>query len=815
MVKDKKDIEDIYPLSDNQITFLLNHIRSGAEDSGQILVKCKLEGDLDQAVFISAWHAVVEKHGSMRSSVHWKTLRKPLQVVHKRAKPQISFLSETAADDNTPRISLALDQQPNHQVIVYSDAVDQHTMHWHCHHIFIDGWSSSVVLKDFVAMYNRISNADQIIPATPRCPQFKDYLDWLDTRDMGAARSHWLKSVKNREYRSDFSYVPAINHADRVHRRQKRLASQITALTHELSEQHGVTPSEIVQSAWAIFLAMLSQSKYAGYLMTLSGRSAPIAGIESLVGQLSTALPVEIELAMDQSLLDVIKKVRVENNTLRNYDYLSLPQLNKWGYRQASLPEVEIQNSTRTLISLVVVENFTAASKTVHVNRGLELASFESGIVSNYPLTLTVLTGNGGMTLTLLGNDNMFAAGVIERMFGAFETLFTNLVGHPDQAVARFRHPVERLDLKDTGIPLHAERRTIDKTIKSSRYRPPETETQAHLQKIWQDIFNSHHRIGIDENYFELGGTSLDVISLYTRIESRFDCKLPISSILEAPTIEKLAALITQQPDGLKRIIVPIQEQGEKLPVFGIHAQDILFYRDISNALGDRQPFYAIQQLDDGGADSNRHTSISEMAAAYIDEIKKIQASGPYTIMGLCLGCTIGHEIVYQLSESGEQVNTLIMFDPDLPQMVFATKRPAIRSLRSALEYDSLRYYIRSSLQKLLNMSFIYRLALLKGRIRIARKSLSGPLEKRRAVRRHHNWILNQKYRPPPYDGKIRIIQSGDYHRSMNRFFYNDTEDFAGSSGIQTAVVEGTHTSIFSPPTVYTTAALVNRYIGH
>lgn len=809
---DKKNIEDIYPLSDNQMTFLLNHISSMGNDSGQILVKCKLKGSLDQAIFTRAWHAIVQKHSSMRSSVHWKNLQRPLQVVYKQGSPQISFIDGTSVNGAQGK-SLQLDQQPNHLVTVSSLGDNQHMMIWNCHHIFIDGWSTSIVLDDFITIYNSLISRTPVVAVSRQSRQFKDYLNWLKTCDMDEARIHWLKSSQSEQAGKNQPFESITNYESSKHCLHTHLQPQIVNLIRGLSDQNAATLSEIVQSAWSIFLTLLSQSSRTSFIVTLSGRSSPLAGIESIVGQLSTALPLEIQIMMTDSLIDVLKKVRSENNVLRKYDYLSMLQLGKWGYRQASLPQVKINNKPHDVSSLVVVENFTAASKSDNSDSGLQLVSFESDIVSNFPLTLIVLSGDTEVTLKLLSNSSAFGSAVTRQIFESFESLFIHLLEHPGQAISDCRQIVSSHYIVEPDLPASADLAAITETIVKRAYKPPHTEIQDHLQKIWQDIFTGNNKISIDENFFDLGGTSLDVISMYSRIESRFDCNLPISSIIEAPTIEKLAALVSQQPEEINQVIVPVQTQGKQLPIFGIHAQDILFYRDISNALGDQQPFYAVQQLENDSADDFSHASIAEMAASYIDEIKKIQDAGPYAIIGLCMGCTIGQEIARQLAESGEKISALIMLDPDMPEMVFRKKPAQALSLANIFSVDRLFGLTRMFMQKLLRLPVFYQLALIKGRLRIARKSLSGPLEKRRAIRRHHNWLLNQKHMPKLYAGKILVIQSGQYHQSMSRYFNNGKDDFDSSNNVQTEVIEGSHANIFSPPKVYTTATLISHYI--
>jgi acyl carrier protein len=145
--------------------------------------------------------------------------------------------------------------------------------------------------------------------------------------------------------------------------------------------------------------------------------------------------------------------------------------------------------------------------------------------------------------------------------------------------------------------------------------------------------------IGTRDNFFELGGHSLLVMRLLTEVEKVFGKNLSISTFVEGPTIKQQATLLRQQ-DGAApwRSLVMIQPGSTKPPLFCIHAVlgTVLFYQNLVRYLEPEQPFYALQAR---GLDSKQvpHTSISEMAAHYIEEIQTVQPEGPYFIGGYSL----------------------------------------------------------------------------------------------------------------------------------------------------------------------------------
>jgi phthiocerol/phenolphthiocerol synthesis type-I polyketide synthase E len=200
-----------------------------------------------------------------------------------------------------------------------------------------------------------------------------------------------------------------------------------------------------------------------------------------------------------------------------------------------------------------------------------------------------------------------------------------------------------------------------------------DNETTRQLTRIWQDLLGIPS-IGLDQNYFDIGGDSPLAVQLFAQIEKVFKVKLPLATLFEAPTIELLAQILRggAQASGWSPL-VSIQSQGSRPPFFCIHPHrgNVLIYRDLSRHLGSDQPFYGLQSrgLDGSCAPLTR---IEEMAALYIKEIRKVQPHGPYFLGGYCMGGTVAYEIAQQFRAGGEQIALLVMID----SMNWAGTRP-------------------------------------------------------------------------------------------------------------------------------------------
>lgn len=196
----------------------------------------------------------------------------------------------------------------------------------------------------------------------------------------------------------------------------------------------------------------------------------------------------------------------------------------------------------------------------------------------------------------------------------------------------------------------------------------PRDSVEERLLSIWQETLGIQP-IGVEDNFFHLGGDSLQAVRLFAHIEDAFRRKLPLATLLQSPTVAKLAVLLRNyETDVGSSCLVPIQPRGTKPPFFCIHARggNVLFYRELANRLGLDQPLYGVQAQ---GLDGKQPylTRVEDMAARYIREIKAIQPEGPYFLGGSSFGGTAAFEMAQQLHASGDEVALLAVFDTGGP----------------------------------------------------------------------------------------------------------------------------------------------------
>jgi thioesterase domain-containing protein len=208
-------------------------------------------------------------------------------------------------------------------------------------------------------------------------------------------------------------------------------------------------------------------------------------------------------------------------------------------------------------------------------------------------------------------------------------------------------------------------------------FDPPRNDRERKLIEIWENVLGIRP-IGVKDNFFEIGGDSLQSVSLMVEIERALGRPLALSTVITDPTIEKMAALFEPdlgpdlepgQPsqsgmEGPRTPMVLLRAGGSAPPVFFVHdgEGEVLPYRNLALRIHPAHPVYGIRPVGDR-QHPMMHTRISDLVETYTAEIRRIQPRGPYLLGGLCIGGFIAFEIARKLKNEGEQIGAVALID--------------------------------------------------------------------------------------------------------------------------------------------------------
>ncbi len=217
-------------------------------------------------------------------------------------------------------------------------------------------------------------------------------------------------------------------------------------------------------------------------------------------------------------------------------------------------------------------------------------------------------------------------------------------------------------------------------TANSGTVKSPTCDALEHkLMDIWRKILKKSD-IGIHESFFTIGGDSLTATFLSVQIEELFGRYVPVSLLYEHDTIEKLVSFLSYEQEVSPYLhLVPLQTAGHKPPLFTIDTigGHISHYRTIAGYLGEEQPVYALRLMDEYSETASE--TIEEIAASYVQEIRRVQPTGPYYLTGYSLGGTIAFEVAQQLYRQDQEVALLALLDTRNHKIYPLKAKPKIR----------------------------------------------------------------------------------------------------------------------------------------
>lgn len=265
--------------------------------------------------------------------------------------------------------------------------------------------------------------------------------------------------------------------------------------------------------------------------------------------------------------------------------------------------------------------------------------------------------------------------------------------------------------------------------------------------------------IGIDDDFFQVGGHSLMAIRLVAGISERLGTPVNLRLLFQAPSVAALCAALesTPAPAATWRHLLPVRTTGSRRPVFfvpggGGGTFDLAFYAKLADYLPDH-PFYGL--LGTSGEENPNPTPVpvEQLAAACIAEMKQIQPHGPYLIAGICVGGIIAFELARQLAATGAELDRVVLIDTFFPTP-YRYGRQLVRRFCSRFRYHLKRRLAPPHGELGRRGQWIYSIL-----------SAALPYSEREAHPDHRPATLNfaaavLRYRPQSFPGQLHLVMS-------------------------------------------------------
>ncbi|MCJ1264008.1 hypothetical protein MMC22_003879 [Lobaria immixta] len=204
------------------------------------------------------------------------------------------------------------------------------------------------------------------------------------------------------------------------------------------------------------------------------------------------------------------------------------------------------------------------------------------------------------------------------------------------------------------------------KTYRIAQREEPASPTEELILALFVRRFNlPTDEIGVGSSLFELGVTSIDLISFKQQLqdELKLDKEIPLTLVLTNPTIRGMAeALKSMSEPHEYNPVVTLQKEGTKAPLWLVHpgVGEVLVFLNLAKYITDR-PVYALRAR---GFDGEMFfESIAEAVSTYHQHMKSVQPKGPYAIAGYSFGTMLAFEVSKVLESQGDEVRFVGSFN--------------------------------------------------------------------------------------------------------------------------------------------------------
>ena len=287
------------------------------------------------------------------------------------------------------------------------------------------------------------------------------------------------------------------------------------------------------------------------------------------------------------------------------------------------------------------------------------------------------------------------------------------------------------------------------------------------LIPIWERVLQ-RSPIGVNDNFFDLGGDSLLAVNLFFEIEQAFGREMPPVMIYQAPTIAALAAELELPSASRFPPLVLLKPGNNAPPIFiahGLGGSVIDFYQ-LVKFIDSPQPVYGMQARGIDGVDEP-FDRIEDLAQFYLNAIKEIQPHGPYYLVGYSLGGLVTLEMAQRLTQNGEQIAMLAMLE-SYPYSKFLSFGQRLRLAARVAKHrartvgrlpfrDALSYVLLPSRRRFYFARIVSQNGNGASRNELPNVGIVSPTMQRA---RDTAYLALSRYQPRYYAGKIRFVRA-------------------------------------------------------
>ena len=429
-----RNVQDIYPLSPTQQGLLFHSLLAPGTGIYVPQVILTLSGSLDADHLRSAWERALQRHTVLRTGFQWEQREEAFQVVYREAplnwvehdwssslaEEQAAKLKALRAANRTEPFDLHRPSLMRLHLIHCSDK--GHFLLWCYHHLILDGWSASRVLKEILEDYLISPIGTSLAPSQPpKQSRYAEYIAWLKQQDSSLAESFWKQRLASSSNRNSVSEALAdvSTHNERLTGMGEAVMELSLTDTGELrafAKANALTLNTILLGSFGLLLNRYHDEREILLGTTVSGRPSSLPNAMSMVGLFINTLPVRVQLNPTLSIKAWLRAIQYEQSEAAPFEHVSLRDIQTW------------TNDGKPLFDcLFVLESYPVPTDNSGSASGLQLENVDFDEWTHFPLTFLAFEGDH-LVFKAKYQEPRFAKELIESLLSQVKLVIQQLV---------------------------------------------------------------------------------------------------------------------------------------------------------------------------------------------------------------------------------------------------------------------------------------------------------------------------------------------------------------------------------------------------
>ncbi|MEQ7005673.1 amino acid adenylation domain-containing protein [Actinopolymorpha sp. B17G11] len=588
---------------------LLYH--AALDPSGQayvIQMLVDLAGDIDADRLRTAAQSLLRRHASLRAGFHHAVDGTPVQVI--AAEAEVPWRTVDAAATGSPAAPGEADRIADEDRCRPFDLATPPLLRMSLlrrdsararlvltvHHLVVDGWSLPMLVRDLLLLYDD-PDGTTLAPAPSLHP--RDHLAWLATQDRQAAVDAWRRDLSGVTDPTTIApaEVPPVESVRPPDVIDHRVDVETSAALTTLARAYGLTLNTVLQGAWASVLSALTGHDDVVFGTTVAGRPPELPGSATTVGLFINTVPVRVRVNAAVRVCSFLEGIQDAQVRLLAHQHLPLAEIQRAGGWHGAARQDGRGRQGELFDTLLAYENYPQAD--IPAVDQLAVTGIERRDATHYPLAVTVVPRGRELSVRLAYQPSVIGPDRAARIVRALDAVLVDIAADPRRPVgdleplahgARRRtrarpDPDTGADPRaDThaGVDPHADgdRERDDARVPATHERTALGPVEQLLCELFAEILDLP-RVGVDDDFFVLGGHSLLGIMLVSRIRRMLDTEVPIRALFDAPTVASLAAWLERSRGGpVRPPVEPVAPTARPDPLPVSYAQQRLWFLD-------------------------------------------------------------------------------------------------------------------------------------------------------------------------------------------------------------------------------------------